>query len=153
MPSTLRFEEHENFCDLTYPTINRDRCDMLINSDNVNLLEATDDPSAHRVSGSLHACHSLVGWIISGCVPEIKENYHLTEYKFLNEDPSENEFDERTDDEEPTLSNDEHVAMEIMECTIKGVDQYKFQIAVPFRHLSPNMPDNFVQAESRLFRQ
>ena len=44
LPGTLRFEEHENFCDLTYPTINRDRCDMLIVSDNVNLLVAVDKP-------------------------------------------------------------------------------------------------------------
>ena len=43
--------------------------------------------------------------------------------------------------------------MEIVELIIKCVDQYKFQIAMPFRHLNPNMPDNFVQAESRLFHQ
>ena len=43
--------------------------------------------------------------------------------------------------------------MEIVERTIKCVDQVKFQIAVPFRHINPNMPDNFVQAESCLFRQ
>ena len=124
---------------------------MLIGADKVNLLEAMDDPSAHRVS--LHARHSLVGWIISGCVPKIKENYHLTEYKFLNEDPSEHEFDQQTDDEEPTLSNDDRVAMEIVECTNNRVDQYKAQIAVLFRHINPNMPDNFVQAEARLYRQ
>ena len=52
-----------------------------------------------------------------------------------------------------TLSNDNLVAMEIVECTIKHMDQFKFQIAVPFRHIHRNMPDTFVQAESRLFRQ
>ena len=43
--------------------------------------------------------------------------------------------------------------MDIVERTIKRVDQFKFQIAVPFRHINPNMPDNFIQAESCLFRQ
>ena len=56
LPGTLGLEEHEKFRDLNYPTINRDRCDMLIGSDNVNLLEAMDELSSHRISGSLHAC-------------------------------------------------------------------------------------------------
>ena len=30
LPSTLNFEEYENFRDLPYPTIDRNRCDMLI---------------------------------------------------------------------------------------------------------------------------
>ena len=59
----------------------------------------------------------------------------------------------KTDDDEITLSNDDRVAMEIVELTIKRVDQFKFQIAVPFRHMNPNMPYNFVQAESCIFRQ
>ena len=94
LPGTLGLEEHENFCDLTYPTINRDRCDMLIGSDNVNLLEVMDEPSSHRVSGSLYARHSPFCWIIYGSVPKIKENYQLTEYDFITEELSEHEFDE-----------------------------------------------------------
>ena len=50
LPSTLNFEEYENFRDLPYPTIDRNRCGMLIGTDNVHLLEAMDEPSAHHVS-------------------------------------------------------------------------------------------------------
>ena len=52
-----------------------------------------------------------------------------------------------------TISNDDHVAMEIVERTIKRIDQYKFQIAVPFRHINPNMPNNSEQAVARLYHQ
>ena len=115
------------------------------------ITNAMDEPSAHHVSGLLHARHSPVGWIISGCVPEIKQNYHLTEYKFLNDNPSEHEFDEQTDSEKMLISNDDHVAMEIVERTIKRVDQYKFQITMPFSHIIPNMPNYRQQAEVRLY--
>ena len=43
--------------------------------------------------------------------------------------------------------------MEIVEQTIKRINHYKFQIAMPFRHLNPNMPDNYKQAESRLYQK
>ena len=66
---------------------------MLIGSDNVNLLEAMDEPSSHRISGFFHARHSLAGWIISRSVLEINENCRLTEYGFITEEPSEPEFD------------------------------------------------------------
>ena len=55
LPDTLVLEERENFRDIKYPTIDRDRCDMLIGIDNVNLIEAVDEPYSHRVSDSLHA--------------------------------------------------------------------------------------------------
>ena len=147
LPGTLGLEEHDNFRDLTCPTINHDSCDMLIGSDNVNLFEALDEPFSHRVSVSLHDCHSPVGWIISGSVPEMKENYHLTEKEFITEKPWQHEFDEETDDEEIILSNDDRVAMEIVECTIKRVDQFKFQFFEPFRRIHLSMQDNFVQTE------
>ena len=44
-----------------------------------------------------------------------------------------------------TVSNDDRVAMEIVESMIKRIDHYKFQIAMPFRHLNPNMLDNSQQ--------
>ena len=71
----------------------------------------------------------------------------------MKNNPSEHEFDEQTDDEELTISNDDRVAMEIVECMIKCVDQYKFQIAMPFRHINPNMQNNRQHAELRLYQQ
>ena len=71
----------------------------------------------------------------------------------MKNNPSEHEFDEQTDDEELTISNVDHVTMEIVDRTTKRVDQYKFQIAVPFRHIKPNMPHNRQQAETSLYRQ
>ena len=133
--------------------IDRDQCDMLIGADNIHLLGTMDEPSAHRVSGSLHARHSPVGWIISGCIPEIKEHFQLIKDEPLKNNPWEHEFDKQTDDEELTISNDDRFAMEIVERMIKRVDQYKFQIAMPFRHINPNMPNNRQQAETRLYRQ
>ena len=44
-------------------------------------------------------------------------------------------------------------AMEIVEHTIKCVDQYKFRIALPFRHINPNMPNYRQQADSRFYQQ
>ena len=83
-----------------------------------------DEPSAHHVSGSLHARHSPVGWIISGCISETKENFQLIQDEPLKDNPSDHEFNKKTDDEELTVSNDNRVAMEIVEHTIKRVDQY-----------------------------
>ena len=102
--------------------IDCDRCDILISVDNIHLLTTLDEPSAHCVSGSLHARHSPVRWIISGCVSETEESFQLIQYEPLKDNISEHEFDERTDDEKLTVSNDDHVAMEIVERTIKCVD-------------------------------
>ena len=48
---------------------------MVIGIDNVNLIEAVDEPYSHHVSDSLHARHSPLGWIISGYVLENGEDY------------------------------------------------------------------------------
>ena len=108
---------------------------------------------SHRVSGSLHAHHSHVGWVISGCVPKTVETFQLITDENSKDNDSNHEFDERTDDEKLTVSNDDRLAMEIVERTIQCVNHYKFQIAVPFRHINPNMPDNYQQAASRINQQ
>ena len=108
---------------------------MLVGAYNTHLLTTLDEPSAHRVSSSLHSRHSPIGWIISGCVSETEKSFQLLQYEPLKVNISVHEFDDRADDEKLMVSNDDHLAIEIVERTIKRVDQYKFQIAVPFRHI------------------
>ena len=43
--------------------------------------------------------------------------------------------------------------MEIVNHTIKCVDEFKCQIAVPLQHITLNVPDNTIQATSRLKQQ
>ena len=43
--------------------------------------------------------------------------------------------------------------MEVAECTIKCVDDFKFQIAVPLQHISMYLPDNVLRARDRLNQQ
>ena len=86
-------------------------------------------------------------------MPETVENFKLLPDENLKDNDTDHEFEEKTDDERLMVSNDDRVAMEIVERTIKRIDQYKFQIAVSFRHINPNMQNNFVQAEARLYRQ
>ena len=38
LPNELNIDSYENFSNITYPIVDRDRCDMLIGSDNLNLL-------------------------------------------------------------------------------------------------------------------
>ena len=68
LPNDFDINSHENFSDITYPIINRDCCDMLIGADNINLIHPTDGTDSHRISGSLQAIHSRLGWVISGCL-------------------------------------------------------------------------------------
>ena len=51
------------------------------------------------------------------------------------------------------MSNDDRPAMQIADNSIKRINHFKFQIAVPFRHINPNMPDNYKQAAARLEQQ
>ena len=43
--------------------------------------------------------------------------------------------------------------MQIVDSSIKRINHFKFQIAVRFRHINPNMPDNYQQAAARLTQQ
>ena len=43
--------------------------------------------------------------------------------------------------------------MEVVERTIKHVDNFKFQITVPLRHISLNLPDNVLVARDGLEEQ
>ena len=71
----------------------------------------------------------------------------------MKDNDTDHEFEEKTDDERLMVSNDDRVAMEIVEHTIKRGNHYKFQIAMPSRHIKSNMHDNYKQAESCLYQQ
>ena len=43
--------------------------------------------------------------------------------------------------------------MEIVECTIKRVGEFKFQIAVPLRHITINLSNNIMVAKNKLEQQ
>ena len=60
--------------------------------------------------------------------------------------PSNHEFDVQVDDDKLGMSNDDRLAKKIVEESITRVNHFKFQIAVLFRHIQPNMPDNYNQA-------
>ena len=57
------------------------------------------------------------------------------------------DFDEHRDDEENVFSVDEKIAMEIVERTLKRVDQ-KFQVDVLFQHMNINLLDNYKQVDA-----
>ena len=63
------------------------------------------------------------------------------------------DFNELLDDDKIAFSNEHWHAMLIVNWTIKHVDEYKFQITVPLRHLTLNLPDNIIQAKNRLNQQ
>ena len=111
-----------------------------------------NETEAHLVSGSLHATHTLVGWIITGYECVMPDTYHLSTPTLLDED-SQQDFEELPDGMDIAFSNEDRLGMEIVNRTIKRVDDHKFQIAVPLRHITLNLPDNITQAENRIKRQ
>ena len=80
------------------------------------------------------------------------DTYHLTALIFPDDDLPW-DFEEMPNDDEAALSNEDQRAMEVVERTIKCVDNFKFQIAVPLRHISLNLPDNVLVSRDRLEQQ
>ena len=87
---------------------------------------------------------------------------HTNKYKvnFLNpklssgsifpDDDTPRNFEESPNDDKAALSNEDRHAMEVVEHIIKRVDDLKFQIAIPLRHISLNLLDNVLVARDRL---
>ena len=62
----MNIEEHPNFCEIDYPTLDCSCCDLLIATDNVELILPWMGEESHSVSGNLHATRTRVGWNIAG---------------------------------------------------------------------------------------
>ena len=54
------------------------------------------------------------------------------------------DFEKTLNDDEAALSDEDRYALEIVNRTIKRVDKFKLQIAIPLRHISLNLPDNIL---------
>ena len=63
------------------------------------------------------------------------------------------DFEEMANDDEAALSDEDRHTMEVVECTIKHLDEFKFQISSPLRHITLNLPDNGVVAKNKLEQQ
>ena len=149
--NTLNIEEHPDFKDIEYPTLDCDCCDLLIGVGNVELLLPRTGEEFHRVSGSFHTTSTRVGWIIARN-HVMEETYPLTILMLPAEDNTE-DFEETPNDDEAALLKEDRRTIEVVECTIKRVDNFKFQIAVPLRHISLILPDSVLIARERLNQQ
>jgi hypothetical protein len=98
-----------------------------------------------------------VGWVIAGRLPDKKFNKMIADSENKGSPPgdmsSDSDFSAHTDDEERALSTHDRLAMKMVDESITRTNDFKFQLAVPFKHEKPHMPDNFGNALYRLRSQ
>ena len=123
---------------------------MLIGLDNIHLLMQRDQPGSRWLSGDLYATQTPFGWLVSDCEDMTSESCPLTIPDIYA--ISEHEFDTDPDDLDIALSRDDITAMDVVNHTIDCIDDYKFEMAVLFRHDEPKIPDNLAQVQPRFFR-
>ena len=144
----LELEDHPNVQGIDYPTIDCNCCDLLISADHVELLLPPTRNEFRRIPGNLRVIRTCIGWIVTGNEHAMTETYHLTAPVFPDNN-SQQDFDELPNDDETAPSTEDRHAMEIVDRTIKRVDEFKFQIAVPLKHISHNLPNNLLVAQIR----
>ena len=130
LPNTLILQEHPNFADIDYPLLDRDCCNLLIGSDCVQLLVPHNETEADCVSGYLNATCTHVGWIVSRYEGVMADTY-LMSTPVVSDEDSQQDFEELPNNDDIVFSNEDRIEMDILNSTIKRVDDHKFQIAVP----------------------
>ena len=113
---------------------------MPVGADNIHLLHPAVEVGSHRIFGSLHATHSRIGWVVLVRLPKEIDNNDVNSLRISSNNckdvVSDHESDEHTDDNKLAMSNNEHLAIQIVEESITRMNDFKFQIAVPFRYIN-----------------
>jgi hypothetical protein len=74
LPHHMEFRLFDKFSDLPYPTLGRKQCDILIGSDNINLLAALEKEGSQRTHDKINMMHTRLGWVMRGPTPRQKSD-------------------------------------------------------------------------------
>jgi hypothetical protein len=103
------------------------------------------------------ATHTSLGWTIASTIPNqepMKLIAHITEREDTENDVEEcDDFEQHSDDEDRAISTHDRIAMKLVDDSIKRENDFKLQLAVPFKTDKPRMPNNFTNALRRLRTQ